>query len=299
MKEQVLHRSAEFLFSLKRLFVVYFVVALALHIVLAPPSLAQPSVKMIYAKEAGIGYRADVASGDSYAAKMCVLDIYYPENVDRFSTIVWLHGGGLYSGKRSIPQRLRNQGVAVVAVDYRLHPEVESPVYIQDAAAAVAWVFEHIADYGGDPESIYIAGHSAGGYLASMVGLDPRWLAEHGVDSNQIAGLFPYSGHTFTHFTIRKERGIPEYVAVIDEMAPVHHISADDPPLILITGDRNLERLGRYEENAFLLTMIKGVGHEHAELYEIQGHGHIEMVEPAHRITLKYIRADQKRRAQP
>ena len=89
----------------------------------------------------------------------------------------------------------------VVAPNYRLFPKVKSPVYIEDAAAAVAWVFENIETHGGDPRQIFVSGHSAGGYLTSMVGLDKRWLATHNVDANRIAGLIPFSGHTITHFT--------------------------------------------------------------------------------------------------
>ena len=80
--------------------------------------------------------------------------------------------------------------------------------YIEDAAAAVAWTFKNIETYGGSPRRIYVSGHSAGGYLTSMVGLDKRWLAAHKVDADALAGLIPYSGHTITHFTVRAERGI-------------------------------------------------------------------------------------------
>ena len=80
--------------------------------------------------------------------------------------------------------------------------------YIEDAAAAVAWTFNNIQKYGGNNQYIFISGHSAGGYLASMIGLDKKWLAVHKVDANSIAGLIPFSGHAITHFTIRKERDI-------------------------------------------------------------------------------------------
>ncbi len=71
-----------------------------------------------------------------------------------------------------------------------------------------------------------MSGHSAGGYLASMVGLDKRWLARHGVDADQIAGLIPFSGHAITHFTIREERGLPGTQPVVDDLAPLYHVRA-------------------------------------------------------------------------
>jgi len=74
---------------------------------------------------------------DAYALDRYVLDIYLPGTID-FATVVWFHGGGLTSGNKFIPEGLKNQGIAVVAVNYRLYPKVKSPKYIDDAAAAVA-----------------------------------------------------------------------------------------------------------------------------------------------------------------
>ncbi|ULT27161.1 alpha/beta hydrolase [Sphingobacterium sp. E70] len=94
--------------------------------------------------------------------------------------------------------------MAVVAVNYRLSPKEKAPGYIEDAATAVAWAFAHIASYGGDPAKIYVSGHSAGGYLALMVGLDSSYLHKYGVDANRIKGLAPISGQTNTHYTIKR-----------------------------------------------------------------------------------------------
>ncbi|MEL6110192.1 MAG: alpha/beta hydrolase, partial [Planctomycetota bacterium] len=143
-----------------------------------------------------------------YSAERCKVDLYRPGNRKDFATVVWFHGGGLKANSKSIPDALKEQGFAVVAANYRLHPKVDSPTYVQDAAAAVAWTFQNIASFGGDPNKIFVAGHSAGGYLTSMVGLDKSYLAAHSIDADRIAGLIPYSGHTITHFTVRKERGI-------------------------------------------------------------------------------------------
>ena len=227
---------------------------------------------------------------DAYAAERCKLDVYLPEAADPLPVLVWFHGGGLRGGTKSIPTRLKDQGMIVVAPNYRLFPKVKSPVYIEDAAAAVAWVFENIETHGGDPRQIFVSGHSAGGYLASMVGLDKRWLAAHNVDANRIAGLIPFSGHTITHFTPREEEGIEDTRPIIDAMAPLFHIRADAPPLILITGDREMEMLGRYEENAYMMRMMKVVGHPATKLYELQGYGH-GMTEPAFPILIREIKA--------
>ena len=248
-------------------------------------SLAQ---EITYKQEKGIEYRPNTT--DRYVKSRCVLDIYYPEDVDDFVTIVWFHGGGLTAGKKFIPQAFKNQGIAVVAVNYRLYPQVKAPVYIEDAAAAVAWVFKNIGKYDGDRDKIIVAGHSAGGYLTSMVGLDSTYLAPHDIHPNEIVALFPYSGHTITHFTVRKERGIDGTTAVVDELAPLYHVRADAPPLILITGDRDMELLGRYEETAYFVRMMEEVGHKETVLYELEGFNHGEMAIPAHQIVLQYVK---------
>lgn len=227
---------------------------------------------------------------DSYRVSRCKLDLYYPEASKPFPTIVWFHGGGLTAGNKSIPKELKNQGVAVVSVNYRLSPEAKAPAYIDDAAAAVAWTFENIENYGGSGNQIFVSGHSAGGYLASMIGLDKKWLEKYGVNANEIAGLIPFSGHTITHFTIRKEIGIEDITPVVDDFAPLKHVRKDAPPLLLITGDRELEMLGRYEENAYLWRMMKVAGHENTTLYELDGYNHGGMAQPAHPLMLKFIR---------
>lgn len=241
-----------------------------------------------YKIEEDILYRTG-SDESEYAKQRCKLDLYYPSQPG-FATVVWFHGGGLKSGNRSIPEQLKRQQIAVVAVNYRLHPQVRSPVYVEDAAASVAWVFQNIRRFGGDPDKIFVSGHSAGGYLTSMVGLDKRWLAKHDVDADRIAGLIPYSGHTITHFTIRAERGIDGSQPIIDDMAPLFHVRKDAPPTLFVTGDRELELLGRYEENAYMWRMLKVVGHPDVELFELDGYDHGQMATPAHPLLLKFVR---------
>ncbi len=220
----------------------------------------------------------------------CRLDLYHPAQQTGYTTVVWFHGGGLSAGSRFVPPQLKEQGIAVVAVGYRLHPAVKCPAYIEDAAAAVAWTFKNISRFGGNPDRIYVSGHSAGGYLTAMVGLDKRWLAKHGIDANRIAGLIPFSGHMITHMTIRKERGISDKQPIVDEFAPLFHVRPDAPPLVLLLGDRELEMLGRYEENAYMARMMKVAGHKNTTLYEFQGFDHGDMNIPGHAILLKQIK---------
>ncbi|MDF2832514.1 alpha/beta hydrolase [Chryseobacterium indoltheticum] len=141
---------------------------------------------------------------------------------------------------------------------------------------------------------IFITGHSAGGYLASMVGLDKSYLNKYKIDANQLAGIIPFSGQMISHFTTRKEKGIDELDARIDEMAPLHFIRADAPPLLLITGDREKELLGRYEENAYMWRMMKLKGHKETTLYELDGFDHGGMAHPAFPLLLNEIKRVEK-----
>lgn len=236
-----------------------------------------------------LAYRPESAAGEA-GFERCRLDLICPQNERGFATVVWFHGGGLSKGNREVPAALRGQGVAIAAAGYRLHPNVKAPAYIEDAAAAVAWVLKNIEQYGGDPRRVVVAGHSAGGYLTLMVGLDSRWLQPHGLSPDQLAGLVPLSGQAITHFTIRKERGIAETQPVIDELAPLFHVRQTAPPLLLVTGDRQQELLGRYEENAYLWRMFREVQHADVELLELQGYNHGEMAEPAFPLLLKFVR---------
>lgn len=226
---------------------------------------------------------ADVAYSD--VAPRCVLDVYHPaDTTGRCPVVVWFHGGSLTSGGKFIPDELKESGYVVVAPNYRLMPDADVDDCIDDAAAAVAWTFANIGRYGGDPAHIFVSGHSAGGYLTSMVGLDKSRLARHGIDADSIAGLIPLSGQAVTHFSWRRKQGIPDLQPTIDRTAPLYHVRPDAPPYVIICGDRELELFGRYEENAYLWRMLRLTGHPDATIYELDGYNHGDMAHPAFHI---------------
>ncbi len=240
-----------------------------------------------YLTKADIPYKT---SDDSYVRERCKLDVYYPEDTTGCPVVVWFHGGGLTQGHKEIPWKLKEKHMVLVGVNYRLMPKVEISGCIDDAAAAVAWVFREIEKYGGDTRKIFISGHSAGGYLTAMIGLDKQWLDRYGVDADRIAGLIPFSGQMISHFAYRQMKGIPNLQPTIDEYAPLYHVRKDAAPLVLITGDRDIELFGRYEENAYMWRMMKLAGHNETYLYELDGHGHGTMAEPAYHILQQHIR---------
>ncbi|MGL4519198.1 MAG: alpha/beta hydrolase [Phocaeicola sp.] len=226
---------------------------------------------------------------DAYRQDRCKLDLYYPEGVTDYSTIVWFHGGGLEGGEKGIPLELKEKGVAVVAVNYRLSPKATHPAYIEDSAESVAWVFRMISSYGGNPDKIYLSGHSAGGYLALMVTLDNSYLQQQGIDANRIKGVIPITGQTNTHYTIKKERGLPFEIPYLDAYAPIGHARKDAPPILLITGDRRMELPARYEENAHLEAILRSIGHRDVLLYELQGFDHGNVYAPGCLLMLNWI----------
>ena len=112
---------------------------------------------------------------------MSVLDLYLPEGAKKFPTLVYFHGGGMTGGRRGGPVQLTKLGIAVAAVEYRLYPKCKHPEYIEDCAAATAWVFKNISKYDGNPDKIFIGGYSAGSYLAGMIAMDKKYLKAVGV----------------------------------------------------------------------------------------------------------------------
>jgi acetyl esterase/lipase len=248
-----------------------------------------PATAPSYELKSNVLYR----SGEElspYMQERCRLDVYYPTGTKDFATLVFFHGGGLTGGDRFTPAELRDKGFAIVAVSYRLAPRVKASECIEDAAAAVAWTFKHIDDFGGDRARIFISGHSAGAYLTLMLGLDKRWLAAHQIDANDIAGLISLSSQTITHMQVRAERGIPATQPVVDELAPLYHLRKDAPPILLITGDRERELNGRYEENAYFWRMLKLAGHTRSHLIELDGFDHSQMSVPAYPLVIRFIR---------
>ena len=228
--------------------------------------------KTEYVLEKDISYYGNVK--DAYQKERCKLDVYYPKNSKNFPTVVWFHGGGLKGGNKSVPKQLQEKGIAIVAVNYRLYPKVKTPVFINDAAAAVAWTFKNIKNYGGDSTKIIVSGSSAGGYLTMMVGLDKSYLKKHQIDANDIFALLPLTGHAITHFTVRSENGVSKEQPIIDRYAPLYHVRSDAPPIVLYTGDPELEMLGRAEENAYMMRMLKVSGHKNVKHIILNGYGH-------------------------
>jgi len=218
---------------------------------------------------------AALEKADDYQKSQCKLDVRHPEGAKDLPVILWFHGGGLTGGKKSFPA-YPNENAVLVGIGYRFDPPGKFPCFLEDAAAASAWAFKNIANYGGDPKKIFISGHSAGGYLALMVGMDPKWLAPYQISNQSFAGLVPVSAQVTTHFHVKKLRGDTGEALrpIIDEYAPLYFASKDLPPICLITGDRKIEYKSRVEENDLFGISLKNLGHPASEFHELPGFDH-------------------------
>jgi acetyl esterase/lipase len=150
--------------------------------------------------------------------------------------LVFFYGGGWANGKRSeygyAARPFVENGYIVVLPDYRHVPEVRFPGFLEDSAAAVKWVQANIAQYGGDPARVSVAGHSAGAYNALMLALDKKWLGDKPVQSAiSLAG--PADFYPFT-----SRRSIDAMSQAPDPLAtqPISFVRKDAPPILLVHG---------------------------------------------------------------
>ena len=221
-----------------------------------------------------------------YRNQRCKLKILTPDNKKGFSTLVYLHGGGLSRGSGGYPAYINRNNVALVAVNYRLSGQGAScPDYIYDSAAAVAWVVKNIEKYGGDPKKVYVTGVSAGGYLTAMIALDKKYLATFGVDTHAIAGYFPITGQMTTHFRIIKERKeanpkAPDFA--VDEYAPLTHACRRAPNMMFFAGDSAYDMPSRVEENALIVArLVRIYGNKDIKFFSVPHGTHGSCVAPS------------------
>lgn len=150
-----------------------------------------------------------------------VLDVYAPKDAKNLPVVFWIHGGGWQAGdKTSVqgkPQAFVDKGFVFVSTNYRLLPNVEMATIFHDVAKSLGWVHKHIAEYGGDPNRIFVMGHSAGAQLAALMCTDDRYLKAEGVPFEVLKGCVPVDGDTYdvpaiieTAETRRRVHGQPQ-----------------------------------------------------------------------------------------
>lgn len=170
--------------------------------------------------------------GDPADAAKHKLDLYLPKGKTNFPVLMFVHGGSWRSGDRSSYPALGNRfaklGIGVAIPSYRLMPKNPHPAQIEDTAAAFAWVYKNIAQHGGDPSRLYIAGHSAGGHLVALLALDDSYLKKYDVPITAIRGVAAISGV----YDVSKIAAFTNANGE-DNPSPMAHVHPKAPPFLV------------------------------------------------------------------
>lgn len=228
------------------------------------------------------------------------LDLFVPEGLQDAPVLFFVHGGGWTAGDKSlyafIGHTFARAGLATVVINYRLSPEVQHPGHIEDVARAFAWVYKNIAQYGGNPEKIFVTGHSAGGHLAALLALDEKYLKAHNLTLRAITGAMPISGVYDVTPAISLYRTVfGADLAGRREASPGTHVGPNRPPFLVIYAEFDLPGLGLQARQ--LTELLKQHGNE-AGLLEIPATDHVTIItniglggDPTTEAILKFIRS--------
>ncbi|TMU82874.1 alpha/beta hydrolase [Pseudomonas fluorescens] len=189
-----------------------------------------------YDKTAGIAY------GDDPRQK---LDVYVPHQpMPGAPVVVFFYGGSWNSGSRLdysfVGEALASRGIVTVVADYRLYPQVRYPLFLQDGARAVAWTKAHIREFSGNPQRLYVMGHSSGGYNAAMLALDGEWLAAVGMSPKDLRGWIGLAGpYDFLPIENPEVRPVFFWPDSPLQSQPINHVSRGAPPALLIAASKD------------------------------------------------------------
>lgn len=173
------------------------------------------------------------------------LDVYRPANNpgDKKPVLVFFYGGSWDSGRKEmyyfIADAFARRGYVVVIPDYVKYPKARFPMFIEDGAAAIAWTKNHIADYGGDPDNVFISGHSAGAHLGALLLTDESFLQKHQLSPLDINGFVGLAGpYNFTpeSRTLVKIFGPEEN---FPKMKTMNFVNGNEPPMLLLHGAKD------------------------------------------------------------
>jgi len=231
------------------------------------------------------------------------LDLFLPAADARppsgWPVLVFVHGGGWTTGDKALRAGGRDvyanigryfaaRGIAVAVVNYRLQFDATLEDQIADVADAVAWVHGNAARYGGDPDALFVAGHSAGAQLAAYVAMSPDLLPARGVEVSRLCGIIPVSGGGFD---LADERTYELGGARRYYEKRFHNGSAGDswkrdaslvrfaraglPPVLILYPENDFEALKR--QGRLLDEALRAAGAE-SRLVEVEGSGHSRVV---------------------
>ncbi|WP_315941250.1 alpha/beta hydrolase [Deinococcus sp. Marseille-Q6407] len=189
---------------------------------------------------AGLQLHRDLRYGP---APRQTLDLYAPAKAKDLPVILFIHGGSWDHGDKSeyrfVGESFARAGYLVAVINYHLAPEHRYPVYIRDAALALAWLREHAAQYGGDPQRLFVVGHSAGAFNAVELTVHGQWLEEVGLTLAALAGVVGIAGPYVYDFRDYPTRTAFPEGADPETVMPVYHVRPDAPPHLLLAAEQD------------------------------------------------------------
>jgi acetyl esterase/lipase len=203
------------------------------------------------------------------------LDLYAPADARAVPVVIFFYGGTWQIGTRQlyrfVGEALARRGIVGVVADYRLYPDVRFPDFLRDGAAAVRWARDNAARYGGDPDSLFLMGHSAGAHMAAMLALDARWLDEVGLTPrSHVAGFIglagPYDLSAYRSHILEDVFGDLRRPGV----SPISFVTPQAPPAFLAAGAR--DALVRPEATRRMASGLRQAGAEVVERLYPGGH---------------------------
>ena len=221
---------------------------------------------------------SDIPYCSSSDPRRCV-DVYAPDSLPCRATVLWLHGGGIEGGSRKgveeVALSLCERGVALVSAGYRLFPDAKYPEFLQDAALAVRWAFDHADEYNLS-KTLLLGGSSAGAYITMMLCFDEQYLNAVNLAPKDLSGFLFDSGQPTSHFNVLKYRGIDPRRLIVDEAAPLFHIKDTQPdrPILITVADNDMP--ARLEQNQLLMATMKHFGYDmnKVEYHLMRGYKH-------------------------
>lgn len=183
-----------------------------------------------------------IAYGDDPRQK---LDVYVPRQaLADAPVVVFFYGGSWNSGAREnysfVGEALASRGIVAVVADYRLYPQVRYPLFLEDGARAVAWTKTHIREFSGNPQRLYLMGHSSGGYNAAMLALDGDLLAAVGMSPKDLSGWIGLAGpYDFLPIVNPDVRPVFFWPDSPPQSQPINHVSRGAPPALLIAANKD------------------------------------------------------------
>jgi acetyl esterase/lipase len=235
------------------------------------------------------------------------LDLYLPDGVKNYPVVLFIHGGAWSSGDRKLygglGRAFARNGVGAAIASYRLSPKVTHPAHVQDVARAFSWVHDHIAEYGGRPDRVFIAGQSAGAHLVSLLATNDVYLREVGRSVRDVSGVIPISGaYVFRDESMKRVLGDAPDAA--KDASPLRHVTGKEPPFLIIYADGDFPGCGLMSKAMAEALKLKGVP---ADVVEVKDRNHISIIvrpmrdpdDPTLRAALDFVAKRSKPAREP